>query len=207
MIEKIGCVYPVIYLESGLHNDPKELNEAMQKVINRISNVEQVLIIMGFCGNAVVGLKGKGFRMIIPRADDCITMLLGSMEKRKDVQSQKATYFLTKGWIDMYDDVEKTMVDELYRMEIKYGKERAQRIFRASFKHYKRLGIIDTGTFDIEEILDKAKLKSDLMQLPIEIIPGTTTFLEKFLTGPWEKEEFIIIEDAKTVKLEDTFSN
>lgn len=204
MIEKVHCDYPVIYLESGLHNDPKKLNAAIQKVLDRLSNVERVLLIMGFCGNAVVGLKTNKFNMIIPKADDCLTMLLGSMDRRKEVQREKTTYFLSKGWLDMYDEVEKGMVDSLRSMENRYGKERAERIFRALYKHYERLGVIDTGSFDIESIVSKAKPHSELLQLPMEIIPGTMGFLERFLTGPWDSKYFITIENESIVKLEDT---
>ncbi|NTW72710.1 MAG: DUF1638 domain-containing protein [Eubacteriaceae bacterium] len=206
MIEKTGCTYPAIYLESGLHNYPDKLREAMQQILDRLSNIDQVLVVMGFCGNAILGLKSDKFRLIFPKADDCLTLLLGSMKARKEVQREKTTYFLSKGWLDMFDDVEKTMVDELHRMEKRYGKEKAERIFRLSFKHYKRLGVIDTGTFDVEEMLKLAEKTNELMQLEsVETLPGTMNFLERFLTGPWENvEDFIIIEPGREVKLEDT---
>lgn len=199
MIEKTGCDYPVIYLESGLHNYPEKLSAVLQENLNRISNVDQVLLVMGYCGNAVVGLKPEGFKLVIPRADDCITMLLGSQNKRKEVQEEKYTYFLSKGWIDMFEDIEKTMVDERERMKKRYGKEKGEKIWKMAFKHYERLGVIDIGEFNLEEMMENAKEKAELMDLECEVIPGTTKLLEKILIGPWDENEFIIIKSGETV--------
>ncbi|MFZ7120191.1 MAG: DUF1638 domain-containing protein [Eubacteriaceae bacterium] len=199
MIGKTGCDYPVIYLESGLHNYPEKLSAVLQENLNRISNVDQVLLVMGYCGNAVVGLKPEGFKLIIPRADDCITMLLGSQNIRKEVQEEKYTYFLSKGWIDMFEDIEKTMVDELERMEKRYGKAKGKKIWKMAFKHYERLGVIDIGEFNLEEMMENAKEKAELMDLECEVIPGTTKLLEKVLTGPWDENKFLIIKSGETV--------
>lgn len=201
-IEKYQSTTPVIYLESGLHLEPDTLRKEMQKTLDRLSNVDQVLLIMGFCGNAVVGLKAGDFRLVIPKADDCLTLLLGSMDRRKEVQREKNTYFLSKGWLDMFEEVEKTMMDEYHRMERRYGKERAERIFRLSYRHYERLGVIDTGTFDLDTMLEQAQAKAELMQLQVEPLRGTMDFLEAFVTGPWESDpRFILIPPQATVEL------
>lgn len=205
-IEKLRVEHPVLYLESGLHLDPELLRQELQKILDRLSNVDQVLLAMGFCGNAAVGLTAGDYRLIVPKADDCLTLLLGSMDKRKSVQREKSTYFLSKGWLDMFDEVEKTMLDEYQRMEKKYGKERADKIFRLSYRHYQRLGVIDTGTFQIENMMEEAKPIAELMDLKeVETIEGTMNFMESLLTGPWEEDErFIIIKPHSTLELKHT---
>lgn len=200
VIEKTDFSGTVLYLESGLHNEPKRLHQVLQETLNRISNVDQVLLVMGYCGNAVLDLKPRGFRLIVPKADDCITMLLGSQEKRKIAQEEKYTYFFSKGWLDHFDDIESTIMQDLERMIQKYGKARAMRIFRSMFAHYQRIGVIDTGTFNLDEMMEKAKKQAELMQLVCEVIPGTISFLEAFLTGPWETDQFIIINSGDTLR-------
>lgn len=204
-LEKFEINNPVVYLESGLHMDPDGLRKEMQKTLDRFSNVDRVLLIMGFCGNAVVGLTSRNFELILPKADDCLTLLLGSMDRRKEVQREKNTYFLSKGWLDMFEEVEKTMMDEYHRMEKRYGKEKAERIFRMSYRHYERLGVIDTGTFDLESMLEEAKSKAELMQLKIEPLQGTMGFLEAFVNGPWKEDpRFICIAPNTTIELKHT---
>ncbi|QSX08624.1 DUF1638 domain-containing protein [Alkalibacter rhizosphaerae] len=206
-IQQWNIPYPVIYLESGLHLEPDLLRKEMQKILDRVSNVDQVLLIMGFCGNAVVGLKTNDFRLVVPKADDCLTLLLGSMDRRKEVQREKNTYFLSKGWLDMFDDVEKTMMDEYHRMTKRYGQERAEKIFRSYYRHYERLGVIDTGAFDMDDMLEQAKSTAAMMDLEIEPLKGTMNFLDAFVLGPWDDDtRFIRIEPHSTLELKHTLS-
>jgi hypothetical protein len=203
-IEETGCHYSVLALESALHNEPDKLRKVLQETLDRISNVDQVLLMMGFCGNAILGLKPEGFNLIVPRADDCITMLLGSQAKRTEVQRMMPTYFLSRGWLDCWELMERTIFDEYERTLQRYGKEKAQKILRITFKHYKRIGLIDTGAFEMEEMLKKSQNYATFLNLQCEIIPGTMNYLKKFLIGPWD-DDFIIIHSGETVELEHLF--
>lgn len=198
-IEVTGYTGPVFYLESGLHNEPEKLKVILQETLDRFSNIDQVLLVMGYCGNAVMSLKPEGFRLVIPRADDCITMLLGSQKRRQEVQREAPTYFFSRGWLDYWDDLERPIVEEYGRIIVKYGRERAERLMRSMYHRYKRLGIIDTGTFDMDQMLEKAKLRADFLKLDYEVIPGTMDYFHKFLTGPWEDGDFILIRPGETV--------
>ncbi|HCX65094.1 MAG TPA: hypothetical protein DHN33_07780, partial [Eubacteriaceae bacterium] len=161
--------------------------------------------VMGFCGNAVVGLKTADFELIVPRADDCLTLLLGSMDRRKKIQEEKPTYFLSKGWIDSFEEVEQTMVRELERMTKRYGKERAARLFQRAYANYERLGVIDTKIFDFEETLKEAEHTNRYLNLDIEPIEGTTSFVDRLLCGPWDGEDdFIVIPPYTEMTLNDT---
>ncbi len=204
VIEQTECGFPVIYLESALHNEPDKLRGVLQEVLNRVSNVEQVLVVMGYCGNAILGLKPEGFRLVIPRADDCITMLLGSQQKRAEVQRTMPTYFLSSGWLTSWEQMERTIFEEYERTIKRYGREKADKILRITFKHYKRIGLIDTGEFPLAELMAKAKIHADFLQLKCEVIPGTLDYLRKFLTGPWD-QDFIVIHPGETIAMEHLF--
>ncbi|HZK24655.1 MAG TPA: DUF1638 domain-containing protein [Oscillospiraceae bacterium] len=206
-ISKTGFTSPVLYLEAGLHNYPKKLHLALQELLNRVANVDQVLLVMGYCGNAVLDLEARDYRLLIPRADDCLTMLLGSQKRRLEVQNEKQTYFFSPGWLDHFEDLEKDMVQGRARMEQRYGKEKARKLFREMFKHYRRAGLIDTGTFELDELLVKAQQRAAEMELDCEVIPGTMSYLEKFLAGPWEKKDFIILQPGEKVHYSHLFGN
>ncbi|WP_411680141.1 DUF1638 domain-containing protein [Clostridium thailandense] len=198
VIEETGFEYPVLYMESGLHNEPEKLKKVLQETLNEISNVEQVLLVMGYCGNAIMGLRAQEFRLIIPRADDCITMLLGSQKRRKLVQREAATYFFSRGWLNYWEELEKGVFQDMKRIEKKYGKDRANRLLRTAYKNYKRVGVIDTGDFELDEIMVKAKQNADRLGLKCEVIPGTLDFIRKFLTGPWD-DDFVIINPGEII--------
>ncbi|HWR05612.1 DUF1638 domain-containing protein [Sporomusa sp.] len=205
-IAATSCNYSLLTLESALHNEPDKLREVLQATLDRVSNVDQVLLMMGFCGNAILGLKPEGFNLVIPKADDCITMLLGSQARRTEVQRDMPTLFFSKGWLDSSQLMERTVFGEYERILQRYGKEKAQKISQITFKHYKRLGLIDTGSFEMEEMLEKSQKYANFLKLSCGIIPGTLDYLKKMLTGPWD-EDFIIINSGETITLEHLFGN
>ena len=95
-----GFAGEVRWVESGLHNRPEVLRAVFRRSSTGIDGAGTVLLAFGYCGNSVVGLTAGDFRLVIPRADDCITLLLGSCARRQEISSEVGTYFLTKGWLE-----------------------------------------------------------------------------------------------------------
>ena len=88
---------PVHWMGNSLHNAPDRLREALQEVLGSITDLDQVLLGYGNCGNGLVGIKCPGAAMVIPRFGDCIDMLLNDNSALDEIRSN--TYFLTKGWL------------------------------------------------------------------------------------------------------------
>jgi hypothetical protein len=200
-IKETECQFPVLWIESGLHIKPDDLKTRLQKELDSIYNVEQVILGFGYCGNSLLGLKSNNFRIIFPRADDCITIMLGSTENRKKVSDEMSTYFLTKGWLVYERNIWEEYLETVKRM----GKEKADRIFAIMLRHYKRLGIVDTGAYDLEEFLKKTETIADELKLKHEVIPGTLTFLKRLLTGPWD-DDFVKINPGEAIKMEHIYT-
>lgn len=195
---EVKCEYPILWIESGLHTQPCCLKKRLQGVLNSISNVDQVLLAFGFCGNSSFDLKPPSYKMIFPKVDDCISLLLGSREKRNDVSGEMSTYFLTKGWLNY----ERNIWVEYQQAVRQYGQIRADRIFHLILGHYKRLGVIDTGAYNFNDIVEKTNIIADVLKLKHQVIPGTLRYIKKLLTGPWD-EEFVVINPGQTVTVED----
>ncbi len=200
-LKRQDCRFPVLWIESGLHIKPENLKTRLQQELDKIDNVEQVILGFGYCGNSLLGLKANNFRIIFPRADDCITLMLGSTENRQKISSEMSTYFLTKGWLVYEKNIWAEYLETVKRM----GKEKADRIYSIMLRHYKRLGIVDTGAYDLEEFLKKTETIADELKLKHEVIPGTLTFLKKLLTGPWD-DDFVIINPGETIKMENIYN-
>ncbi|MBB6217350.1 hypothetical protein HNQ80_003469 [Anaerosolibacter carboniphilus] len=201
-IRETGCNYPILWIESGLHLYPDSLRKRLQEELNHLSNVDQVLLAFGFCGNSLVGLTASNYRLIFPHVDDCITLLLGSTERRKEISNEAGTYFLTKGWIDF----EKNIWVEYQETVSRYGQARADRIYKTILQHYKRLGIIDTGAYELENLLESSELMAKDLKLNHEVFPGTLRYMKKLLMGPWD-EEFVVIEPGESVTLGHVYGN
>lgn len=197
-MQETGTNYPVFYVESGLHNFPNLLMKRLQETIDMVEeDVDTILLAFGFCGNSLIGLSAPHASLIIPRADDCISLLLGSYEMRKNISAEMGTYFLTKGWLDN----EQNLLTEYNRSIEKYGLARASRVFKAMLNHYKRLMLIDTNTYDLAEVTERTENFAKTMGIEHDTIEGSSRFLKKLLQGPWD-EEFVQVKPGEIVTIE-----
>ncbi|MCL6477283.1 MAG: DUF1638 domain-containing protein [Peptococcaceae bacterium] len=196
-IDETECSYPVLWVESGLHLYTGSLNKRLQEELNRLENVDQVLLAFGFCGNALLGLTIPSYRLIFPRVDDCISLLLGSQQAREAMSEEMGTYYLTKGWLQF----ESNIWQEYQHSVKRYGKDRTDRVFKQILAHYRRLAVIDTGAYEVAEFLKATEKIAETLGLLHQVVPGSTRYLKKLLTGPWD-DEFVIIEPGTNIALE-----
>jgi hypothetical protein len=188
-VTQTGCRYDTRWIRSGLHNYPKELKSILQAELDSIDGYERVIMAFGICGNATIGLKAGDFELILPKADDCITLLLGSAATRGALSENGGTYFLTKGWLTGEENLWK----EYKRTLEKFGFETTETIFNVMLKNYKRLGIIDTQSYNVEAILPNTLEIAETFRLEHKILTSSLEYLCRLLTGPWDNEGFFII--------------
>ena len=192
-----SCPYRVVWVESGLHTVTESLRQRLQEELDRMNGVSKVILAFGLCGNAVVGLKTGDYQLIIPWVDDCITLLLGSKDNRKSCIRQGGVYFLTKGWMEGELNIWKQYQATVAR----FGLERTERIYKKMLAHYKFLGLIDTGAYDLAEVLPQAREISATLKLELLVLKGTDRYLKRLLQGPWNHDEFLIIPPSTTIEL------
>lgn len=191
---KTGCQHTVIWVESDYHIDPDKLRSKLQEEIDALENVDGILFAYGCCGNGLVGLRASSADLIIPKTDDCISMVLSQPGKK--YQRHKQTYFLTKGWMES----SKSIVNEYWHAMERYGEKRAKRLFELMLKHYNYLMLIDTGAYNLNECLSKAQELAGNTNLELKVEKGSTWFMEKLLTGPHD-EDFCIIPKGGVVNI------
>ena len=185
-MERTGCEAEVLWLESGLHERPKKLGAALQELVDEI-RAERVLLALGSCGGALEGLRAGGCELVLPRVDDCISLLLGSVERRMRIGEEYAAYFLTEGWLRG----ERNLF-ALYRdTEEKYGRETTDELMGMMFGHYRTLGLLDSGLVPVERVAEQTAPIADKIGLRTVVFPAGTEYLEQLLTGPWPTERFV----------------
>lgn len=201
-IKQTGVNYPVIYIESGLHNKPDSLRRKIQENIDKIDNVDILLMVFGYCGNSLLGVKSSQFRMVIPRVDDCIPLLLGSSAMREKISREMGTYFLTKGWLES----EHNLLQEYERCVMRYGEQRALRVMKTMLGHYRRFMVIDTGAYPMESVTPRTLEFAQKHDKRHEVTIGSLRLFHKLLLGQWD-EEFIILEPGQELAIDDLYSN
>lgn len=185
-VSSIHCSYEIRWLEAGMHNQPKKLNAQLQVLLDQCSDFDIVLLCMSLCGNAVEGLRTHDFQLIIPRCDDCISLLLGGSARRKAIP---ATYFFTEGWLKS----DKSLWAEYQNCLQKYGKSRTDRIFSEMLSHYRHLALLDTGCFDTIKAAQEIRKIAETFSLEYVQIEGTLDYIQRLLLGDWDPTDFVIV--------------
>jgi hypothetical protein len=182
----------------GLHINPDKLRLTLQNAIDTVSGLYDTIILgYGLCSQAIVGIKANGCRLVVPRVDDCIAIFLGSRAAyNAQCRAELGTYYLTKGWIEVGD----TPFLEYERSVQRYGKERADYIYKIMMGNYKRLALINTGRYELEKYREYARNTAEKFGLRYEEIPGFDTLVRKLIFGPWD-EQFIVIQPGETFSL------
>jgi hypothetical protein len=178
------------FLEHGLHRTPDLLRERLQEAISQVKEGEVILLGYGLCSNGVVGLRSPDKWLIIPRVDDCISLLLGSRNTYLEhFKNEPGTYYLTKGWIDHG----KTPYSSYHENLEKYDPETALWIAKELLKNYTRVALIDTGAYDLNGCRSHAEEMAAFFGLRLEVLAGTIQLLHDLVRGRWGKD-FLVIE-------------
>jgi hypothetical protein len=188
VFNKTGLALPVAWIESGLHNAPEKLHAKLQESLDSVKGYTRILLLFGICGNAVLNLKCGNFELVMPRVDDCISLLIGSPCKRSMLSREYAAYFLTEGWMRG----ERNLWAEYQHCVQKYGERQANEIAKTMYGHYRTLALLDTGVSPVGPLLDSTKNIADTLGLQQKVLPADTSYIEEFLHGPWPKERFIV---------------
>jgi len=144
----------ITFLDYGLHEVPIKLAETVQQQIDAIERPSRVLLGYGLCGNGLKGIEAGQHTLFIPRADDCIAILLGSYQAYlKEFSENPGTYYLTKGWLESGSDPLK----EYHQMVAKYGAEDGAWVMDQQYMHYDRLVFVAHTQEDLETYRPRAQ--------------------------------------------------
>jgi hypothetical protein len=198
-------------LDFGLHRTPDKLKIGLQEAIDRSEGYETIVLAFGLCGQAVLGLHSKSATLVIPRADDCIAVFLGSREVYlKQQRENPGSLFLSKGWIEgrIDDSATPPNMPHYETMVERYGEQRANRmqeLYREKYrlKHYKKLIFINTsGETNLDYYKEIARGRAGNLKLVYEEITGSTAFMDKIADGLWDKE-FVVVPPGQAVSFSD----
>lgn len=191
---------PCWRLDSGLHASPDALKRAIQDAIDiSAASCSTILLGFGLCSQAVVGLRGNGCTLVVPKVDDCIAICLGSQAAyREQSSAEPGTYYLTQGWMEAGENA----FDEHDRLVELYGEGRAQSLMGRIFKHYTRLAFVNTGRSDAGDCSEYCRRTAQRFGLRYEEIPGCSSLIQKMLHGPWD-DDFVVAHPGETISFLD----
>jgi len=184
------------FLEQSLHRTPAKMPAAIQEKIDKAGGFDYIVLGYGACGNGLAGVRAVKQPLIIPRAHDCITFFLGSLQAHlKEHEKSPGTYYLNKGWIDEKKDPLGCLEEYTQR----YGRKTAEWVIEQEFKNYKRMLLVTTSVFDPAQYRPRAKADAEYLKLAYEEIEGSLEYFEKIVRGPWNNSEFLTLKPGEEV--------
>lgn len=197
LLDESGYDLPVIWMDRGFHNIPAKLKEELQNQINALQDQDEILLSFGLCGNGTDGISSANTRLIIPKFDDCINMMLCTGARTGRGLTEANSIYLTRGWIQD----EESILQQYEKLKEKYDEDTCDVIFEMMYEHYNSISIIDTGCYDIAPVSSYAKQAAELLDLEVKTVPGTNRILKQLLDGEWE-ENFILLEPGEVLTFE-----
>tara|TARA_B100001964_G_scaffold245723_1_gene335183 strand:+ start:2626 stop:3330 length:705 start_codon:yes stop_codon:yes gene_type:complete len=129
----------VCFIDYGLHSVPRLLKKTLQQRIDNIQKPSMVVLGYGLCGNGLNEIQAGKHTLLVPKADDCVALFMGSRQRYLDQFSKTpGTYYLTKGWLEVGSDP----LSEYEKLFSKYGQETADWLMEQQYQNYKRLTFV-----------------------------------------------------------------
>lgn len=202
------------FLDSHLHEDSQNLRNMLQSSINTAGEkdgYERIILGYGVCGKGTDGLKADNVPLVIPQAQDCIAMLLGSDEEyRRQFEKCPGTYYISPGW---FDEKDSAMVNiQKYKMFgpcqdnadliEKYGKDNAEYLaefFGSWYKNYSRAVFIDNGTDNAKKYEKDAQDFAEKYGWKYERIKADYGLMKKLLLATKSDNDVLIVRAGEKI--------
>jgi len=201
-------VVDVVLMPQGLHNEPDKLRSEVRKALERTHDIQDrpydaTLLGYGLCSNGVVGLSA-GIPIVIPRAHDCITVLLGSKERYQEYfDSHRGVYWYSPGWIESGRQPSRERYEKLleeYRQ--KYGEDNAQYLLEVEqtwMKEYQWATYVDWGLSESQDYKAFTRECAEFLGWKTEELTGDPGLMQRFVDGLWNEEDFLVVPPGQRI--------
>ena len=211
------CYVDVSFLPQGLHATPDKLRATLSELIEKANrefpyshygenaHYDYIILAYGLCDNSIVNLSSQGIPLVIPRAHDCISLILGSRQRYTELFFKcPGTYWYTRGWIECslqpgeerYSKTRQTYVEQ-------YGEENADylmEMMQGWLKSYERVFFIDwEGLGNSGYYRSFTKQCAAYLDWKYEECQGSPLLLEKLLSGIFDDNDVLVITPGEEV--------
>ena len=218
-VAKSKNIVDVRFLPKGLHDiGQEEMSKTLQAEINQIPEDKYEAILLGYalCSNGIKDLTTEDTTLVVPRAHDCITLLLGSKEQYSNYMAQHpGTYFRSTGWIERNmpeigeDGNPKSIMTQLgfgrtfEEYVEKYGEDNARyimEILNSWQRNYDTIAYIDMGIDSYDGHEQKAREEAQEKGWNFIKLQGDIGLLQRLVDSEWNPDEFLVVQPGQRIK-------
>lgn len=208
-------IIDMVFLPKRLHDvGEKKMSTRLQEEINKVDPTEYdaILLAYGLCNNGIRGLRAS-LPMVVARAHDCITLLMGSKESyRSHFDQYPGTFYHSPGWIErdqgLANNDENIFaqlgMNRTYQEYVeKYGEDNAHYLmdmFGDLLKNYHRLAYIDCGFGDFQKYKEFSRTEAQRRDWEFSEVQGSLNLLTRLVDGDWDPADFLVIPPQKTIR-------
>jgi hypothetical protein len=203
-------VVDIDFIELGEHARPANLHEILQARIDAAENgsrrYDAVLLLFGLCGNAGNGLVARATPLVMPRAHDCATILLGSRAAfREHFGDNPSQGFSSSGYVERGDYYLRrpdegsgvAICDDAYAELVRqYGEENAKYVWEtmhpARPSEKRALFIRMPGVDDAAQAA-RFRERAEADGKEYTELTGSTRLIAALIEGHWDPAEFLIV--------------
>ncbi len=202
-------IIDIVLMPQGLHNTPDVLRAEVQKEADKIHDAagnryDAILLGYGLCSNGVAGISCKT-EMIIPRAHDCITLLLGSRRRYQEYfDSHRGTYWYSVGWLE---NSPMPGPDRLNALKAeyteKYGADNAEFLMETEqgwMKEYQWATFVDWGLPGTDAQKIYTRNCASHLHWQYDEVAGDSGLMQRFFDGRWSEDEFLRILPGQVIR-------
>ncbi len=203
------------YLKMEAHLEPKKLHQDIQLIIDEAEGqaYDIILLAYGLCGNATNGITARDIPIIIPRAHDCCTLFLGSIDEflkhfgENLSASWTSSLYLAKSSQGIYTpNGQHTMEyfglsDDFEELVKQYGEDNAEYLWselHANNKHNTKLFYISTGADDDEFNIENLKQTAKEQSKEFHLIQGSTRLIKNLLDERWG-DDYLFVAPGESI--------
>ena len=206
------------FTELGEHVHPDALRQTIQAKIDAAEKsakrYDAILLLFGICGNATIGLDAAATRLVIPRAHDCCTILLGSRERFQELFGDApSTPFSSAGSMERgeyylrTDDGESRIhYGDAYAAYVEqYGEENAKYIWETLHPPlpddaHRKAVFIDLAETAHLGYAQRFRQACEQEGKECVTFDGSIRLIRSLIMGQWPPEEFLVVEPGRMIR-------
>ncbi len=196
------------FLSKGLHDrGARVMRAGVQAAIDEAEadarKYDAIALGYGLCGNGLAGLEARSVPLVLPRAHDCITLLMGSrIEFERYFQDHPGVYYRSTGWVERGTDLEplaRTQTGMGYTLDAlieRYGEDNGRFLYDELTRYqqaYTQLTFIETGIEPDGRGEAEARVEATEKGWRFEKVRGDLGLFRGLLAGDWDEASFLVV--------------